>query len=131
MGDQSLPKSGLLRKPWQYRLVYERGRRLRGRNFSLIFLVGGSPESRLGISIHGEKLAVRRNRIKRVIREFFRQNKEFIAQPSDVIFAVRAGFTPDSPLEVQQAVNGLLAGRGVRPEYFPLRIKEPGCEEFS
>ncbi|HSH14026.1 MAG TPA: ribonuclease P protein component, partial [Desulfurivibrionaceae bacterium] len=77
---------------------------------TIIYLANGGPDCRLGISIHGIKTAVRRNRIKRVIREYFRLNRHFITPAADVVFAVRQGFEQDSPLEVQQLVERMLRG---------------------
>lgn len=111
MKAQALPKALLLVKPWQYRMVYEQGRRMRGQHFSLIHVPNGATGNRLGISVHGVRQAVQRNRIKRIIREFFRHNREFIEPFSDVVFAVRAGFAPNSPREVEAAVQALLARR--------------------
>lgn len=111
MKAQALAKTMLLVKPWQYKLVYEQGKRVRGQNFSLIHMPNGTAGNRLGISIHGVRQAVQRNRIKRIIREFFRHHRDFIEPCSDVVFAVRPGFIPDSPQEVEAAVQALLARR--------------------
>ena len=107
----ALPKSMLLVKPWQYRNVYSHGKRVRGKDFSLICLPNNTAQNRLGVSVHGVKLAVRRNRIKRIVREFFRQNREIIEPASDVVFAVRPGFAYDSPQEISLAVRKLLEGK--------------------
>jgi len=122
MREFSLPKDSLLRKPKEYNLVYRKGKRIQGNNFSLIFTPNTKSINRLGISIHGQlKGAVRRNRIKRIIREFFRTNRNFIALkdekgcPSmtvDIVFTVRKGFHLNSPTEVVNAVFGLLARIG-------------------
>lgn len=106
----ALPKSLLIRQPWEYRKVYQVGKRLRSPRLTLIYFANGGTDCRLGISIHGIKTAVRRNRIKRVIREFFRLNRHFIAPPVDVVFAVRPGFEQDSPQEVKQLVERMLLG---------------------
>ena len=111
MRAQDLPKALLLVKPWQYRQVYDQGKRVRGQNFTLIYVPNRTAGNRLGISVHGVRQAVQRNRIKRIIREFFRHNKAFIEPFSDVVFAVRPGFLPDSPREVEAAVGALLARR--------------------
>lgn len=111
MKAQALPKAMLLVKPWQYRMVYEQGKRVRGQNFSLIYVPNSTAGNRLGISIHGVRQAVQRNRLKRIIREFFRYNRDFIEPFSDVVFAVRPGFVPNSPQEVEAAVQALLARR--------------------
>ena len=111
MKNQALAKTMLLVKPWQYRMVYDQGKRVRGQDFSLIHVPNGTAGNRLGISIHGVRQAVQRNRIKRIIREFFRHHRDFIEPCSDVVFAVRPGFVPDSPREVEAAVQALLARR--------------------
>ncbi len=67
--------------------------------------------NRLGISIHRQvKGAVKRNRIKRVIRESFRLNREIYPQKADIVFTVRPGNTIDSSGAVTEAVSLLLAG---------------------
>jgi ribonuclease P protein component len=98
--------------------VYARGKRLRGDQFSLVYLPNQLGENRLGISVHGEKSAVRRNRIKRIIREFFRQHRSFTEwgkagskRPDsglDVVFAIRRGFSLESPQAIEKALRDLL-----------------------
>lgn len=111
MKPLSLPKSSLLRKPREYRNVYNSGRRIRGDRLTIIFAPNGNEESRLGISVHGVKRAVKRNRIKRIIREFFRLNRTFITPSADIVFAVRDGFTPDSPVAIKHLVDRLVGGK--------------------
>lgn len=111
MKPLSLPKSSLLRKPREYRNVYSRGKRIRGNLFTIIHVPNDNEESRLGISVHGIKKAVKRNRIKRIIREFFRLNRFFITPASDIVFAVRSGFTPDSPAEIKHLVDRMVGGK--------------------
>jgi ribonuclease P protein component len=111
MRAKALPKAMLLVKPWQYKVVYDQGKRVRGQNFTLIHLPNRTEGNRLGISIHGVRQAAQRNRIKRIIREFFRHHRGFIEPFSDVVFAVRVGFAPDSPREVEAAVQEAIARR--------------------
>lgn len=110
MKPLALPKSLLIKKPWEYRKVYQEGKRVRSPRLTIIYLANGGPDSRLGVSIHGIKTAVRRNRIKRIIREFFRLNRHFLTPAADVVFAVRPGFEADTPLAVQQLVERMLRG---------------------
>ena len=117
MKTQSLPKSYLLRKKSEYNNVYQHGKRVNGESFSLILKPNNTDHNRLGISIHGQlKGAATRNRIKRIIREFFRLNKLFIQEPDstsydlpfmDIIITVRKGFSLDSPTEMAEAVQHL------------------------
>lgn len=108
-------KTCRLTKPAQYNRVYEHGKRLRGDNFSLLILPSESGKSRLGISIHGKlKGAVKRNRIKRIIREFFRTHYGSLPLETDFVFTVRKGFSLDSPLEITTVVFNLLDQAGTR-----------------
>ncbi|MEN8140989.1 MAG: ribonuclease P protein component [Thermodesulfobacteriota bacterium] len=110
LAGHRLPKGALIRRPGDYRAIYRYGRRIRGRNFNLIFRPNGRGYNRLGISIHGLKLAVQRNRVKRLIKEFFRGNRNFLPAGHDIVFASRREFRPASPAEVktliQQAIKG-------------------------
>lgn len=100
-----LPKTALLRKPAQYNVVYRQGKRFRGTHFSLIFIENDHGFNRLGISVHGVKKAVLRNRMKRVIREFFRVNRDFLSPSKDIVFAVRKECIFKNPHEVFTAVT--------------------------
>ncbi len=118
MNPLSLPKIFLLRKKSEYDNVYLRGKRVHGENFSLILLPNNLEHNRLGISIHGQlKGAVKRNRIKRIIREFFRLDRRFLQEKSsrscelpsmDIIITVRKGFNLEKVVDVTAAINSLL-----------------------
>lgn len=108
----SLPKSALIRKPGEYRLIYAEGRRVRGDNFALVYrLVAPGAGARLGISVSGCKSAVRRNRIKRIVRELFRQSRHRLDPALELIFTVRRGFGLDSPAALAAALIRPLRGR--------------------
>jgi ribonuclease P protein component len=68
--------SGLskLRKPSEFRLVYESGKRLDGRFMTAFVRRNESGQHRLGITASKRvaRLAVDRNRMKRLLREMFR-----------------------------------------------------------
>jgi ribonuclease P protein component len=102
----ALPKSCLLRKTGEYNLVYRNGRRLRGSGFTLVCLDGnGQPNSRLGISVQVKTGgAVRRNWIKRIIRETFRLHREIFPSSSNIVFAVRPEFSLHGLHDVRAAV---------------------------
>ena len=118
MNPLSLPKTYLLRKKSDYDNVYRHGKRVHGENFSLILLQNNRDHNRLGISIHGQlKGAVKRNRIKRIIREFFRLDQRFLQEkgsasselPSmDIVITVRKGFDLESPADLAAAVSSIL-----------------------
>lgn len=108
-----LPKNCLLRKTGEFNQVYRRGQRLRGNGFALIYLPGDQPVSRLGLSVHRKVgNAVRRNRIKRFVRETFRLHREIFPQSSDIIFTVRPEFSLNGMHAVRAAVSGLTGFQG-------------------
>jgi len=121
MNTLTLPKAYLLRKKSEFNNVYRNGKRVHGEHFSLILLPNNFAYNRLGISIHGQlKGAAKRNRIKRIIREFFRLNKSFLQESGskrsempfmDIVITVRKGFCLENPAEVAEAVNSLLQSK--------------------
>lgn len=104
-----LPKQALLRKSWEFMLVYRRGKRLKGSGFTLVFVGNELSGSRLGISVHRViKGAVRRNRIKRLIREVFRLRRDLFPQQCDIVVTVSPDFRFTSTGSLQTAVADLV-----------------------
>jgi ribonuclease P protein component len=98
----TLPKNHLLRTTGDFQRVYQTGRRFRGDGFAVIFLPNSLEYSRLGISVQKKAgNAVRRNRIKRLIREVFRLHRDLFPPVTDVVIAVRPGFAINSLLDMQ------------------------------
>ena len=103
-----LQKHHLLRKGWEFEQAYKQGKRLHGEGFTLIFHQNQLDHSRIGISVHRQiKGAVKRNRIKRIIRESFRLHRDLYPQCADIIFAVRPDVTLGSTADINQAVAAL------------------------
>jgi ribonuclease P protein component len=69
-----LPKDARLRKPAEFRAVYEGGRRFDARLVTAFVLPNRLEQHRLGITASRKmsRLAVKRNRAKRLLREAFR-----------------------------------------------------------
>ena len=110
-----------LRKRAEFRRVYDEGRRLSGRYFVCFFREAASPDDRprLGITVTRRMgAAVRRNRLRRLAREFFRLRRgqmragfdvvinarpQAAVQPASVLWEdlervfVKAGATPGGP----------------------------------
>jgi ribonuclease P protein component len=81
---------------------------LRGSGFALIYLAGAGETSRLGISVHRKVgNAVRRNRIKRIVRETFRLHRDIFPGSSDIVFTVRPQFSVNGMPALRDAVAGV------------------------
>ena len=115
-----LLKSSLLKKSWQFQEIYRKGRRIHGNAITIIHRATSLDSSRMGISAHGFKKAVQRNRIKRIIREYFRlHGNELIRslpgskenKAVDIIFAVRREFTPSTLREFSDYLGTILQDR--------------------
>lgn len=81
-----------IRKGWEYRLIYRNGRRRANRHFVLYYIKNNLGYSRFGISV-SRKLggAVKRNRIKRIIREIVRLREDARILGMDMIIVARSG----------------------------------------
>ena len=97
-----------------FQRVYKSGQRIRGKNYSLIFAANDFNGNRLGISVHGYRGAVKRNRVKRIIREFYRLNRSQILSSIDLVFTVRKGFTFVSPAEIEVEIMPRLEKAGIK-----------------
>ena len=75
--DFRLPKENRLRKPREFRCVYENGLRFEGRFMTVFIFPSETAFQRLGITASKKAIgnAVQRNRAKRLLREAFRLSK--------------------------------------------------------
>ena len=92
-----LRKKDILRKNEEFQRVYTAGSRLYGDRFAVIYAPNMQQHSRLGISVQRKAgNAVRRNRIKRIIREVFRLNRSLFPRNADIVITVKPGFSANS-----------------------------------
>ena len=81
---------------------------MHGKGFTLICQPNSTGASRLGISVHRKiRGAVKRNRIKRIIRESFRLWQKHYPAGADIVFAVRPDFPCLHPRDICIAVAPL------------------------
>jgi len=104
-----LPKTSLIRKSREFTQVYHQGGRLKGDGFSLLFLANDLGFRRFGISIHRMlRGSVRRNRIKRVVREVFRLHRDIFPPASDIVVTIGPHFSYQTYDSFLQAVVRLV-----------------------
>ncbi len=117
MGLFTFRKQERILKRSEFIDLYLHGQRYSTENFVVIIRKNGGNISRLGISV-SKKVgnSVKRNRVKRMIREFFRHNKQDIPKGYDILI-VALEQAHKSPFSVVHAELGdLLLRNG---EVFP------------
>jgi ribonuclease P protein component len=112
---QRFPRAARLRKRFQFRFVRDRGRRVHTTSFLLLVAPSEVPGTRLGITVSRQVgHAVRRNRIKRLVRETFRQHRQLFPDQADVVVIAKNTCTvrglADVQAEIHQAARALLRG---------------------
>ncbi len=87
---EAYPPSARVRRRADYRRIQASRSRVHSRHFLVVILPG--PGQRLGITVT-KKIgnAVVRNRVKRVLREVFRRNRELFPPATDVVFIAKDG----------------------------------------
>ncbi|MBW2392248.1 MAG: ribonuclease P protein component [Deltaproteobacteria bacterium] len=79
-----------LRRRKDYELAFRHGSRRHTQNFTIILRPNGLKFSRLGVTV-GKKVgnAVKRNRVKRCLREFFRLHKHKLPPSHDLVIVAK------------------------------------------
>jgi len=109
LGGQTFPKAKRIRKRGEYLKLQQVGRRRAGMRFVVITAPGRGGVSRLGITasrrVGG---AVARNRIKRMVREFFRTHHNRIQPPRDVVVIAKPGAAEADYAEIKRELGAAL-----------------------
>lgn len=92
MKTQSFQTEERIRKRQDYLRIYDQGEKIHTRSFTIITFSNQTGMRRLGTAV-GKKVgnAVKRNRIKRLLREFFRQNKNRFPESQDIVIIAKKG----------------------------------------
>jgi ribonuclease P protein component len=92
MESQSFQPEERIRNRQDYLRIYDQGKRVYTRNFTIITCPNQAKIRRLGTTV-GKKVgnAVKRNRIKRLLREFFRLNKNSLPAAHDIVIIAKKG----------------------------------------
>ena len=89
---ERLPRADRIRRREDFLRIQSEGRRVHTPHFILVVLPATDTRLRLGVTVSrrvGD--SVRRNRVKRLVREVFRRNRGLFPPASDVVVVARAG----------------------------------------
>jgi ribonuclease P protein component len=125
MDDDALRRSfrpeDRVRRRSEFREAQSRGQRVHTRHFVIVLYPRAGQRRRLGITVTKKVCsAVGRNRVKRVVREVFRRNRDYFPESFDVVFIAKNGAPTlgyeDVLGEVANAAPGIHAAarRGLR-----------------
>jgi len=104
-----LPKTSRIRKRTEFLALQRVGRRKAGVRFVVITAAPPAGRSRLGITVSRRVGgAVVRNRVKRLVREFFRRRQYSIAPPQDIVVIARPTAAKPTYKEVMRELSGAL-----------------------
>jgi ribonuclease P protein component len=105
-----LPKKVRLLKRAQFLTLSKQGKKVHTDSFLALVHDGTALNNRIGITI-SKKVgnAVARNRIKRIIREYFRHNKDNISGPRDINIIAKKGLATLSNRQIIEKLDKLFA----------------------
>ena len=108
--DNSLPKNLLIRSHKDFNHILKFGNSININNhFKIVYNINSLDHARVGyiVSKKVSSKAVIRNRIKRLIREYFRQNKSYFGS-KDVIFICKKDISDWKPEMIEDVVESAL-----------------------
>jgi len=107
--EQSFGKHERVRKRKDYSRIYKNGARLYSESFQVLVLANDKDTRRFGITV-GKRIgnSVKRNRIKRLLREFFRLHKDSLPAGRDIVVTVRKDVSARSLHEITRELEDLL-----------------------
>ena len=94
-GRYAFKKAERLRRRSEFSALFKSGKRIHSEYLTVILSTNTSDVRRLGLVV-GKKVrkeAVRRNRMKRLLREFFRLNKHRLSASQDILIVARKDFS--------------------------------------
>ncbi len=95
-----------------FQRISKEGAKYRSHHFRVSICPNSLTHRRLGITV-GKRIgpAVQRNRLKRLIREFFRQNREVLPGSSDLVITAKEGAAGLNFWQVSEELKGLFMER--------------------
>ncbi|MEK6678073.1 MAG: ribonuclease P protein component [Nitrospirota bacterium] len=110
----TIPKNEQIKRTFEYKRVYEKGKRYYSSNIILYVLKNNLQYSRVGISV-GKKVggSVKRNRIKRLLREILRHIWQNVIKERDIVVVVKKEAEGKDLRIVWQDLEGLFKKAGL------------------
>ena len=112
-GRYAFKKAERLRRRSEFSALFKSGKRIHSEYLTVILSTNTSDVRRLGLVV-GKKVrkeAVRRNRMKRLLREFFRLNKHRLSASQDILIVARKDFSFMKYRDLCSKLEKVLAGR--------------------
>ncbi|HEX7504384.1 MAG TPA: ribonuclease P protein component [Syntrophales bacterium] len=112
-GSYAFKKNERLRRRSEFSALFQSGKRIHSEYLTVILSTNTSDVRRLGLVVGKKvgKAAVRRNRMKRLLREFFRLNKHRLPASQDILIVARKDFSFMKYQDLCSALEEVLAGR--------------------
>ena len=112
-GRNTFPKRERLQRGFQFRRVYEQGRKVEGK-LAVIYVLEAAPEDRAIGVVTSRRIgnAVVRNRARRLLRETYRLNKRKLKPNLQIVMIARSVIKGKRYQEVEANVLSLLAAAG-------------------
>jgi len=118
-----------LKKNYEFRVVYNRGKSVANQNIVLFILKNGGAANRFGMSV-SKKIgnAVVRNRVRRRLRESYRLMEPMLRQGYDVVVIARQPIAASTYADIASGFRRLLQRQGLWIAELPQ--KKSGAESI-
>ena len=114
-GWESFPKQARLTRRFEYLRLSREGRRIHTPHFVVISKENEKGQNRLGITVSAKVgNAIVRNRVKRLLREFFRRHQSQSPRRQDIVILAKSGAGELASSQVAAELRGVFTYRGSR-----------------